>query len=237
MCWGIDCRAAQTSQQAASQRRVLETERQQRELERQQKATADAEHRRKTFIAKYQPLRSRSSWAKANTLLLKGWAVSPSRFSPMARCYYRWWMNPEQSTVAQTITPMGAKRLLTGSAKKGAYHAVNTSEAPEIIIIAEGLATVLSAHMMRPDALAVAAIDAWNLTPVVQVMRRKYPDAKIIIAADNDQLDDKPNTGADTANKAAISVSGWVSLPPTDYKADWNDYHQQKRAGSRHTRI
>jgi putative DNA primase/helicase len=22
-------------------------------------------------------------------------------------------------------------------------------------------------------------------------------------------------------------VAGWVSLPPTDYKADWNDYHQQ----------
>jgi putative DNA primase/helicase len=22
-------------------------------------------------------------------------------------------------------------------------------------------------------------------------------------------------------------VAGWVAVPPTDYKADWNDYHQQ----------
>lgn len=224
---GIDCRAAQTSQQAASQRRVLETERQQRELERQQKATADAEQRRKTFIAKYQSLAGQAELGESEYLVAKG--LGGFTFPVLADGTLLLPLVDESGavTAAQTITPMGEKRLLTGSAKKGAYHAANTPETPEIIIIAEGLATVLSALMMRPDALAVAAIDAWNLIPVVQVMRMKYPGAKIIIAADNDQLDDKPNTGADTANKAAISVSGWVSLPPTDYKADWNDYHQQ----------
>ncbi|MGN2399344.1 DNA primase, partial [Klebsiella quasipneumoniae] len=35
------------------------------------------------------------------------------------------------------------------------------------------------------------------------------------------------NTGREAAEKAALSVAGWVSMPPTDYKADWNDHHQQ----------
>jgi putative DNA primase/helicase len=81
---------------------------------------------------------------------------------------------------------------------------------------------------MRPDALTVAAIDAGNLLPVAEVMRRKYPQAQIIIAADNDHHQNgEANTGREAAEKAALSVAGWVSMPPTDYKADWNDYHQQ----------
>lgn len=81
---------------------------------------------------------------------------------------------------------------------------------------------------MRPDALTVAAIDAGNLLPVAEVMRRKLPDAEIIIAADNDHHEDgQPNTGREAAEKAALSVTGSVSLPPTSNKADWNDYHQQ----------
>ena len=81
---------------------------------------------------------------------------------------------------------------------------------------------------MRPDALTVAAIDAGNLLPVAEVMRRKLPDAEIIIAADNDHHEDgQPNTGREAAEKAALSVAGSVSLPPTSNKADWNDYHQQ----------
>jgi putative DNA primase/helicase len=129
---------------------------------------------------------------------------------------------------AQTITPQGEKRLLTGSAKRGAYHAVNAPESPQSVLIAEGLATALSVHLMRPDALTVAAIDAGNLLPVAEVMRRKYPKAQIIIAADNDHHQNgEANTGREAAEKAALSVAGWVALPPTDYKADWNDYHQQ----------
>jgi putative DNA primase/helicase len=129
---------------------------------------------------------------------------------------------------AQTITPQGEKRLLTGSAKRGAYHAVNAPESPQSVLIAEGLATALSVHLMRPDALTVAAIDAGNLLPVAEVMRRKHPKAQIIIAADNDHHQNgEANTGREAAEKAALSVAGWVSMPPTDYKADWNDYHQQ----------
>ncbi|EPB3202230.1 DUF927 domain-containing protein [Escherichia coli] len=132
-----------------------------------------------------------------------------------------------EDAAAQTITAKGEKRLLTGSAKKGAYHVINPAHSPEMVIIGEGLATVLSVHLMRPDSLAVVAIDAGNLLPVAQVMRRKYPQAQIVIAADNDIKPDEPNTGKEAAEKAAATVTGLVALPPGDHKSDWNDYHQQ----------
>ncbi|MBJ8365006.1 DUF927 domain-containing protein [Citrobacter cronae] len=138
------------------------------------------------------------------------------------------------TVAAQTITADGEKRLLTGSAKKGAYHVINLTYSPQAVrqevIIGEGLATVLSVHLMRPDALAVVAIDAGNLQPVAQVMRRKYPQAQIVIAADNDHPASETgatNIGRESAEKAAIAVNGSVALPPGDHKADWNDYHQQ----------
>ncbi len=132
-----------------------------------------------------------------------------------------------EDVAAQTITAEGEKRLLTGSAKKGSYHVIKPAHSPEIVIIGEGLATILSVHLMRPDSLAVVAIDAGNLLPVAHVMRRKYPQAQIVIAADNDIKPDEPNTGKESAEKAAATVTGLVALPPGDHKADWNDYHQQ----------
>lgn len=131
-----------------------------------------------------------------------------------------------EDAAAQTIAVEGQKRLLTGSAKKGSYHVINSAHSPEMVIIGEGVATVLSVHLMCPDALAVVAIDAGNLLPVAQVMRRKYPHAQIVIAADNDIKPDEPNTGKEAAEKAATTVTGFVALPPSDHKADWNDYHQ-----------
>jgi putative DNA primase/helicase len=104
---------------------------------------------------------------------------------------------------------------------------VNSGETPETVIIAEGLATALSVQQFRPDATIIAAIDAGNLLPVAQVMRQRYPDAQIIIAADNDIKPGEPNTGKSAAEKAAKAVSGRVALPQSEEKADWNDFHQQ----------
>ena len=59
---------------------------------------------------------------------------------------------------AQTITPEGVKRLVAGSAKRGAYHAVNTPDDPQTVLIAEGLATALTCHLICPDALTVAGM-------------------------------------------------------------------------------
>ncbi|EKL2661929.1 toprim domain-containing protein [Klebsiella pneumoniae] len=131
------------------------------------------------------------------------------------------------TTGAQVIKSDGSKQLVAGTVKKGSFCVVNSGETPETMIIAEGLATALSVQQFRPDATIIAAIDAGNLLPVAQVMRQRCPDAQIIIAADNDIKPGEPNTGKSAAENAAKAVSGWVALPQTEGKADWNDFHQQ----------
>lgn len=233
---GIDYRVTETSEAASQRKSLLAAERQQREQERQKLAEAEAEQNRATFASKYSSLAKQAVLGESEYLTNKrllGFTFPIIKAGTMLVA-----MTDETGTVtaAQTITPQGEKRLLKGSAKRRAFHIVNAVEQPKTILIAEGLATVLSAHMMKPDALAVAAIDAGNLLHVAEVMRRKYPHAQIIIAGDNDwhfsgELDDKGkpkiNTGMLSAEKAALSVAGWVSLPPTDRKMDWDDYRQQ----------
>ncbi|EGK3595290.1 DUF927 domain-containing protein [Escherichia coli] len=137
-------------------------------------------------------------------------------------------------TGAQIIKPDGSKRLVAGTVKKGSFCVVNSAENTETVVISEGLATAISVQQLRQIATIIAAIDAGNLPAVAMAMRQRYPNAQIIIAADNDQSSEsdgiegvKVNTGKEAAEKAAKAVSGWVSMPPVDYKADWNDYHQQ----------
>ncbi|MCL5590068.1 toprim domain-containing protein [Enterobacter roggenkampii] len=230
---GIDYRAAQTDLAVASQRREqLEADRQQHEQERQKQAAEDAEQRRATFARLYAGMRLRSIQGESEYLQSKGLTGFKYPLMPDGSLLLELVDESGAVAAAQTITPHGEKRLLTGSAKRGAYHAVNAPESPQSVLIAEGLATALSVHLMRPEALTLAAMDAGNLIHVAGVMRRKYPQSQIIIAADNDHPTAASETGAtnigkEAAEKAALSVAGWVALPPTDHKADWDDFHQQ----------
>ncbi|EJD6672377.1 DUF927 domain-containing protein [Providencia rettgeri] len=127
-------------------------------------------------------------------------------------------------TAAQTIKPNGEKRLLLDSAKNGSYYPINEPVNVSTVIIAEGLATAMTCQLIQPEAHTVAAIDAGNLTHVAKVMRTQYPESQIIIAGDNDIKPDQSNTGKLAAEKAAKAVNGIALLPPTDDKADWDDY-------------
>ncbi|HBU6151618.1 TPA: DUF927 domain-containing protein [Klebsiella variicola] len=225
---GIDYRAAETDQKTSSQRRAqMEAERQQRERERQQKAAQDAAQRRATFARLYDEMRQKAVQGESEYLIAKG--LDGFSFPGLPDGSLLLALVGESGAVvaAQTITTQGEKRLLKGSAKRGAFHAINAPEQPETVVIGEGLATALTCHLISPEALAVAAIDAGNLGHVAKVIRRKYPQAQIVIAADNDWHDDEPNPGELAAIKAAQAVGGWVTMPPGDHKADWNDYHQQ----------
>lgn len=130
-------------------------------------------------------------------------------------------------TGAQVIHPNGKKRYLSGSRKKGAFIPVgDIPEQVDTVLITEGYATALSVAALE-GGLALAALDANNLLPVAQAVRQRWPEAEIIIAGDNDITPDGPNVGKEAAEKAALTVSGFITLPPTDYKADWDDYRQQ----------
>ncbi|MDE9448743.1 toprim domain-containing protein, partial [Xenorhabdus bovienii] len=83
------------------------------------------------------------------------------------------------------------------------------------VLITEGYATALTVHQLY-NGLVLAALDEGNLFSVAKTVRERWPDAKIIIAADNDwhasgelDKDGKPkkNVGKISAEKAAHAVN------------------------------
>ena len=130
----------------------------------------------------------------------------------------------------QTITPDGDKRFLSGGRVKGCYHSIGKPAG--VLIVCEGYATGASIHECTGDAVAVA-FNAGNLEPVAVALRAKYPHLKIIMAADDDHLNDG-NPGMTKARSAAQAVGGLVAVPmfPTsengrpDKATDFNDLHQ-----------
>ncbi|OWF77192.1 DNA primase [Yersinia kristensenii] len=134
-------------------------------------------------------------------------------------------------TGAQVIKPDGTKRLISGTIKKGSFIPVrlppiSSNEPVVTVLIAEGNATGVTVSLLS-DGAVLAAIDEGNLIHIAKTSRERWPDAKIIIAADNDLKPGEKNVGKESAEKAATAVNGWVALPPTDHKADWDDYRQQ----------
>lgn len=215
---GIDYRTAKM-QEVTSQRKSLSAT-------KGQKSALDQEQHTK-FADRYRKLGQKVTFGESPYLQSKGLEGFTFSILPDGGLLLPLRDESGEVVAAQTISPSGEKRLIAGSAKKGSFYTINAVETPPYILIAEGLATALSVHLMRPDALTVAAIDAGNLLPVAQVLRVSHPDAQIIIAADNDLAEGAKNVGIEHAEKAALAVAGWVSAPPTDKKADWDDYRQQ----------
>jgi len=127
------------------------------------------------------------------------------------------------STV-EMIDEAGLKSALAGGAKAGGYWAASVpTKTTTRILVAEGVATALSAH--RCTGLpAVAALSCGNLKRVAESMRKQFPEAQITVLADI-------GNGQEEALNAAQSVEGTLALPdfgnsrPTD-ATDFNDMHQ-----------
>lgn len=121
------------------------------------------------------------------------------------------------------------KKFKRGTNKRGHFHKIGKSK-DNTVIVCEGYATGASIHQATGHAVVIA-FDSGNLLPVAQAIRGKYPDMKIIIAADNDKA--KPgNPGVTKATEAARAVGGYLTIPnikdATDDLTDFNDLHQQE---------
>lgn len=113
----------------------------------------------------------------------------------------------------QTITGEGEKRFLKDGKKRGLMHVVDPekkiAEAGRIFI-AEGYATTARIYEATGSP-AVVALDAGNLSAVAGIIRKKYPQAELVIAADNDLHKDR-NVGLEKAMGAAEEVGGkWIA--------------------------
>ncbi|MGE0070991.1 MAG: toprim domain-containing protein [Thiomonas sp.] len=112
----------------------------------------------------------------------------------------------------QYIAPNGVKKLLTGGAKRGHFIVVDGTLPAGLIVLAEGWATSMTVATQFPGAAVLAAVDAGNLEPVALAIRAKYPDAQIVICADDDRLT-PGNPGLTKARAAAAAVKGKLVRP------------------------
>jgi len=125
----------------------------------------------------------------------------------------------------------GAKSLLfTDEALQCIWQ--DTQGVPRLIntlcdlCLLEGYATGASIYQATGHAVVIA-FDSGNLLPTAQIIRSKYPDKKIIFAADDD-YQTEGNPGLAKATEAAKTVNGLLAVPtfpanrePMD--SDFND--------------
>ena len=104
------------------------------------------------------------------------------------------------------------KDFLKGGSTKGAFFVIGDLVNADTVIIAEGYATAATLFEATGYA-AVMAIDAGNLRPVAEILKKLHPKKRFIIAADNDRKDDGTNPGVKAATAAAKAVKGIVAIP------------------------
>jgi putative DNA primase/helicase len=134
-----------------------------------------------------------------------------------------------ETVTYQRISPDGTKLFLAGAKKQGSYYPIG--DVTDHILICEGFATGASLHEATGHHVRVA-FDAGNLQPVSLATRKAFPNAQIIICADNDKWGQK-NTGVIAAEQAAYKINGIVAEPEHDdgVSTDWNDSHLTHGSG------
>lgn len=137
-------------------------------------------------------------------------------------------------TSMQFISPSGEKRFMKGSELAGGSCAlVAIPDDTSIIVICEGFATGDSI-LQAIGFPTVVAFNAANLIPVGKEYRKRFPQARIIFAADNDQWTKRPdgtswNPGLEYARQAALAIGGapviWPVIAEDDekHRTDFND--------------
>jgi hypothetical protein len=123
----------------------------------------------------------------------------------------------------QFIGDAGSKKFLTGGRVKGCCFQIG--EPGEVLCVAEGFATGASVHEATGYAVAVA-FDCGNLQPVAETMRAQFPNARIVVAADDDYRT-AGNPGLRKAREAAAATCGLVAVPDfgADRPADAKDFN------------
>ena len=131
----------------------------------------------------------------------------------------------------QFISPDGSKKFLTGSKKTGSFFILGQEilKTSQVINFAEGYATAASYHSDFSQPVIVA-FDAYNLTPVAEVVFEFLKDRKFIFIADNDP---DSNTGEKEAVKACQAIrklKGQADVFMPESKGDYNDHATQIKA-------
>lgn len=128
----------------------------------------------------------------------------------------------------QTVYKDGVKTFSKAGRVSGCYCPIGVTEGAEVVCIAEGFATSASVYEATGYP-TYCAFNAGNLLHVARAVLSMHPNARIIVAGDDDWHTDG-NPGKTNAVKAADAVFGKVVLPVfgTDRDegdTDFNDMH------------
>ena len=129
----------------------------------------------------------------------------------------------------QSISPNGDKYFSKGGRKKWCFYLLG--DVTDTIIFCEGYSTGASIYEATKIAVAIC-FDAGNLLPVALELSTKHPNAKLLVAGDDDRHNEV-NTGRIKACETAAHVGGSVVFPVFDEQekdnpTDFNDLHQLK---------
>ena len=116
------------------------------------------------------------------------------------------------------------KDFLKGGTTKGAYFTLGDLYSADTVIIAEGYATAATLHDATGHP-AVMALDAGNLKPVAEILKKLHPKTRFIIAADNDRFTEG-NPGIAKATLAAKAIKAALAVPEFakgEAGSDFND--------------
>ncbi len=120
----------------------------------------------------------------------------------------------------QFIDGEGNKRFLSGGRIQGCHYIIGTPG--DTLCICEGYATGATIYEQTGYAVAVA-FNCGNLLSVARAVRKKFPDIKIILCADNDKHT-PGNPGLTTAREAAAACGASLAVPPC--AGDFNDLYK-----------
>lgn len=145
----------------------------------------------------------------------------------------------------QYILPDGKKLFASGTSTSGAFFTIGEISPDKPILLCEGLATGISIHTFTVnengkynDLPVICAMNCGNLPSVARSLRKKYPNNKIFICADNDTKNEQrlKNGKINATNPGLFYASSLIKdnladgiIIPSfldDHKgSDWNDYY------------
>lgn len=135
-------------------------------------------------------------------------------------------ISPEaEYTSVQYISEDGEKKFLYGGRIKDCCHIIQGDN--KTVYICEGWATGQSIHQATGSRVLVAFSEG-NLENIVKVALEKYPQAEIVVCADNDHKKDK-NVGLERGKKIKEKYNGISLKYPCNIEGtDFNDMLYEK---------
>lgn len=129
----------------------------------------------------------------------------------------------DKLSTIEMIDEAGRKTALKGGIKSAGYWSSTALAGATRILIAEGIATAISAQLCT-GAPAVAALSCGNLRKAAVALGRLHPSASLIILSEI-------GNGSDDARKAANATGAALAIPHfggkrSDEHSDFNDLHQ-----------